>query len=63
MDGQVEFGGGVESVIGDVDRHSVVPQPFRDDLGQCAVVLDDENPHAATPALVVDWTDSVGSAP
>jgi hypothetical protein len=33
------------AVIGDVDGHGVVPQPFCDRIGQLPFVFDDENPH------------------
>jgi len=37
---EVEFAGGVEAVVGDVDGDALVAQPFGDVVGQRADVLD-----------------------
>jgi hypothetical protein len=42
-------------VVRDVDRHAVTPQPPRDRVGQCRLVLHHQHPHASSlpePAAV-----------
>jgi hypothetical protein len=42
----VEFDGRVETVVGDVDRDSLVVQPLGDVVGEAPDVFDDEDSHA-----------------
>ena len=48
---EAELGGGVESVVSDVDGHAGVAQAFGHDVGERPVVLNDEDPHCSCSDL------------
>jgi hypothetical protein len=41
----------LKSVVGDVDGHALVAEPFEDDIGQRAGVFNDEHSHTRAPVL------------
>src|SRR6202034_1801644 len=47
----VEFGGGVDSVVGDVDGETLVAQPFGHVVGQAVHVFHDQDPHVLASAV------------
>jgi hypothetical protein len=47
---EIQFAGGLEAVVGDVNGHALIAQPFSDLVRELREVLDDQDPHPCAPA-------------
>jgi hypothetical protein len=60
---EVEFGRGVEAVVGEVDGHALVSESFDERVGEGMGVLDDEDSHTGVPLATASGRVTVTRSP